>query len=114
MISENNIFKLNQNLKDHTGKTEEKKEFSECMMDLINTNLEERGYLPTSNIPSDVTVSHYHYKVFQLNPDISIVVDAGAMTQSKCRQMVATSTRNIIRHLAAIAFTHFRCSETKW
>ena len=84
------------------------------MMDLINTNLEERGYLATSNIPSDITVRRYLYKAFQLDPDISIVAYGGGMAKSKRRKMAATLKRNIMSHLAEIAFTHFWYCETKW
>ena len=94
-------------------KTEGKREISECMMDFINTNLEERGCLPTSNITSDVTVSHYHSKYSQLDSDIINVADRGVMTKSKRMQMAATSARNLMSHLAAIALTYFRCSEIK-
>ena len=77
------------------------------MMDLISTNLEERRCLPIFNIPSDITVSHYHYKASQLDPDISIIADGGEMTKSKRKCMAVTSTRNFMSHLAAIALSHF-------
>ena len=114
LVAIESMKSLNEDISNTVSYAEGEDDFGDKIVTLKDGIDEERGLFASSKEIDSRTKKLYQLISCKDNPDIHLVNYNTTMNKCKRRQMASTSIRNLISHIAAVAYSNFIFVADEW